>query len=215
MRNAFFFFIFFSLTILQAAEAQKIVSMTGQFPYEEVYGIIPYGTTRRTVYTEIFNGDTIPLVCLKTIYIFPKEQFRNKREEKFYWKMVRDVKIAYSLSKIVYYTLLETMDYVETLPDEKSRVKHLRRMEKDIVKEYEPNIRKMTYNQGKILIKLIDRECNLSSYELIKAYRGSFTAGFWQGVAKLFRADLKSEYDGNYKDLMIERIIIRIEQGQL
>lgn len=129
--------------------------------------------------------------------------------------MVRDVKIAYSLSKIVYYTLLETMDYVETLPDEKSRVKHLRRMEKDIVKEYEPNIRKMTYNQGKILIKLIDRECNLSSYELIKAYRGSFTAGFWQGVAKLFRADLKSEYDGNYKDLMIERIIIRIEQGQL
>ena len=181
----------------------------------EVYGIIPYGTTRGTVYTEILNGDTIPLICLKTVYIFPKEQFKNKREEKFYWKLVRDIKVAYPLSKIVFYTLLETMDYMETLPDDKAKQKHLRRMEKDLVKEYEPTIRKMTYNQGKILIKLIDRECNFSSYELIKAYRGSFTAGIWQGVAKLFRSDLKTEYDADYKDLLIERIIIKIEQGQL
>ena len=200
---------------MQGAEAQKIIGFNDNLPYEEVFGIIPYGTTRRTVYAEIFNGDTIPLICLQTIYIFPKESFKNKREERFYWKMVRDVKKAYPLSKIVYYTLLETMDYMESLPDEKSREKHLRKMEKDLVKEYEPMLRKMTFNQGKILIKLIDRECNFSSYELIRAYRGSFTAGFWQGVAKLFRADLKSEYDANYKDLMIERIIIRIEQGQL
>jgi hypothetical protein len=107
------------------------------------------------------------------------------------------------------------MDYMETLPDEKSRQKHLRRMEKDLVKEYESTIRKMTYNQGKILIKLIDRECNVSSYELIRAYRGSFTAGLWQGVAKLFKANLKDQYDEGYKDLLIERIIIKIEQGQL
>jgi hypothetical protein len=215
MRKIVFFFILFSITILQGAEAQKIIGFNDNLPYEEVFGIIPYGTTRRTVYAEIFNGDTIPLICLQTIYIFPKESFKNKREERFYWKMVRDVKKAYPLSKIVYYTLLETMDYMESLPDEKSREKHLRKMEKDLVKEYEPMLRKMTFNQGKILIKLIDRECNFSSYELIRAYRGSFTAGFWQGVAKLFRADLKSEYDANYKDLMIERIIIRIEQGQL
>lgn len=181
----------------------------------EVFGIIPYGTTRGTVYTEILNGDTIPLILLKTVYVFPPENFRNKKEEKYYWKLVRDIKVAYPLSKIVFYTLLETMDYMESLPDEKSRQKHLRRMEKDLVKEYEKTIRNMTYNQGKILIKLIDRECNVSSYELIRAYRGSFTAGLWQGVAKLFKANLKDQYDEGYKDLLIERIIIKIEQGQL
>lgn len=215
MRKSIIYFLFFSLTIIHAVNAQKVVKSDGRLPYMEVYGIIPYGTTRGTVYTEILNGDTIPLICLKTIYVFPNEQFKNKREEKFYWKLVRDIKVAYPLSKIVFYTLLETMDYMETLPDDKSRQKHLRRMEKDLVKEYEPILRKMSYNQGKILIKLIDRECNFSSYELIKAYRGSFTAGIWQGVAKLFRSDLKAEYDADYKDLLIERIIIKIEQGQL
>lgn len=215
MRKSVIYILFFSLTIIQTVNAQKVVKSDGRLPYMEVYGIIPYGTTRGTVYTEIFNGDTIPLICLKTVYVFPKEQFKNKREEKFYWKLVRDIKVAYPLSKIVFYTLLETMDYMETLPDDKAKQKHLRRMEKDLVKEYEPTIRKMTYNQGKILIKLIDRECNFSSYELIKAYRGSFTAGIWQGVAKLFRSDLKAEYDADYKDLLIERIIIKIEQGQL
>lgn len=215
MRKSIIYFLFFSLTIIQTVNAQKVVKSDGRLPYMEVYGIIPYGTTRGTVYTEILNGDTIPLICLKTVYVFPKEQFKNKREEKYYWKLVRDIKVAYPLSKIVFYTLLETMDYMETLPDDKAKQKHLRRMEKDLVKEYEPTIRKMTYNQGKILIKLIDRECNFSSYELIKAYRGSFTAGIWQGVAKLFRSDLKAEYDADYKDLLIERIIIKIEQGQL
>ena len=215
MRKSIIYFLFFSLTIIQTVNAQKVVKSDGRLPYMEVYGIIPYGTTRGTVYTEILNGDTIPLICLKTVYVFPKEQFKNKREEKYYWKLVRDIKVAYPLSKIVFYTLLETMDYMETLPDDKTKQKHLRRMEKDLVKEYEPTIRKMTYNQGKILIKLIDRECNFSSYELIKAYRGSFTAGIWQGVAKLFRSDLKAEYDADYKDLLIERIIIKIEQGQL
>ncbi len=214
MRKLVFLLAIFTLTIIQSGEAQRVVSASN-LPYEEVFGEIPYGTTRRTVFTEILDGDTIPLICLRTIYIFPKESFRNKREEKFYWKMVRDVKVAYPLSKLVYYTLLETMDYMETLPDKKARDKHMKRMEKDLVKEYDATLRKMTFNQGKILIKLIDRQCNSSSYELIRAYRGSFVAGFWQGVAKLFKADLKSEYDGSYKDLMIERIIIKIEQGQL
>ena len=93
------------------------------------------------------------------------------------------------------------MNYIETLPDPKDRERHLRRMEKDLVKEYEPVLRKMTYTQGKILLKLINRECSSSPYNLIKAYRGSFTAAFWQGVASLFHADLKSGYDPANKDV--------------
>jgi hypothetical protein len=183
--------------------------------YKEVRGLMPSDMPSNSVNSVVENGDTIPMGYLSTIYILPREKFKSERDERYYWKMVRDVKKVYPLSKIVYYTLLETMDYIETLPDQKSKEKHLKRMEKDLVEEYEPMLRKMSYNQGKILIKLIDRECELSSYDLIKAYRGSFAAGFWQGVAKIFRTDLKSEYDPKNKDYMIERIIIRIDQGQL
>ncbi|MDD4712179.1 MAG: DUF4294 domain-containing protein, partial [Bacteroidales bacterium] len=128
---------------------------------------------------------------------------------------VRDVKKVYPLSKVVYYTLYETMGYLETIPDERARAKHLRQMEKDLVKEYEPVLRKMTYSQGKILLKLINRECNSSPYELIRAYRGSFAATLWQGVAKIFGEDLKSDYHPTMEDFMIERIVIQIEQGQI
>ena len=82
-------------------------------------------------------------------------------------------------------------------------------------RKYEPIVRKMTYSQGKILIKLIDRETNITSFELIRLYRGDLAAYFWQGVAKLFNANLKEEYDGKDKDKIIERIITLVEAGQL
>jgi len=201
-------------TFLTEAQNSKIIRPE-QLPYKEVYGLLPDNLPPKTVFSVTEGKDTIPIAYLNTIFVLPGEKFNSRREENYYWKMVRDVKKVYPLSKIVYYTLLETMDYIETLPDSKSREKHLRRMEKDLVKEYEPMLRSMTYNQGKILLKLIDRECNVSSYDLIKAYRGSFSAAFWQGVARLFRTDLKSEYDPTSRDLMIERIIVRIDQGQL
>lgn len=183
--------------------------------FQEVKGILPVGMPNDKVYSSVEGGETIPAAYLNSVYVYPKERFNDESSELNYWKLVRDVKKVYPLSKIVYYTLYETMNYLQTLPDEKSRQKHLRRMEKDLVEEYEPVLRKMSYNQGKILIKLIYRECNYSSYDLIKAYRGSFSAGLWQGVAKIFRADLKSGYDANNKDQMIERIVRKIDQGQL
>jgi hypothetical protein len=184
--------------------------------YLEVRGIPPANKPPKTTYAEVIGGDTVPVAMLGNVYSFPNETFRNTADEKYYWKLVRDVKIVYPLSRIVYLTLLETMKYLETIPDQKEKDKHLRKMERDLVKEYEPVLRKMSYNQGKILLKLINRECNTSSYELIKAYRGSFTASLWQGVAKLFHADLKAGYDPKTaEDHTIERIVIKIEQGQL
>jgi hypothetical protein len=157
----------------------------------------------------------VPVAVLGDVYSFPRENFTSASQEKYYWKLVRDVKIVYPLSRIVYYTLLETMQYLETIPDPKVREKHLRQMEKDLVKEYEPVLRKMTYTQGKILLKLINRECRSSPFDLIRAYRGSFAASFWQGVAKLFHEDLKSGYDPDTKDYTLERVVIKVEQGQL
>lgn len=212
-RKRFYFLCFFSFCFA-CLQAQQNPNVLPQQPYKEVKGIEPKDKQHKT-YATIEHGDTIPMGYLTSIYVFPREKFDSERDERYYWKLVRDVKAVYPLSKIVYYTLSETMDYIQTLPDQKSRDKHLRKMENDLVKQYKPVLLKMSYSQGKILIKLIDRECKSSSYELIRAYRGSFSAGFWQVVARAFRIDLKAGYDPTGKDYMLERVVIKVEQGQL
>jgi len=209
------FIVVFSILYLPVVQAQQNPIVAQKQPYKEVRGIQPEKKPEKTTFAEVINGDTIPVAVLGSVYSFPKENFNSASEERYYWKLVRDVKIVYPLSRIVYFTLLETMSYMETLPDPKDRERHLRRMEKDLVKEYEPVLRKMTYTQGKILLKLINRECNSSPYDLIKAYRGSFAASFWQGIGSLFHADLKGGYDPSTKDYTLERIVIKIQQGQL
>lgn len=213
-RKRLFSIFLISFCFVSSFAQQNPIAPT-QLPYQEVRGMEPKNKPSNTTYAVVEGGDTIPLSYLTSAFVFPKEKFASERQEKYYWKLVRDVKKVYPLSKVVYYTLLETMDYIETIPDERTRQKHLRQMEKDLVKEYEPVLRKMTYSQGKILLKLINRECNTSPYELIRAYRGSFSAMLWQGVAKIFREDLKSGYNPQAEDFMLERIVIKIEQGQL
>lgn len=161
------------------------------------------------------GNDTIPIINLHEIFIFPKPHFRNKREQNNYNKLVRDVKRTLPYAKMVYDTLIETYEYMETLPNDKARQEHLKRMEKDLFKEYKPELKKLSFSQGKLLIKLIDRECNQSSYNLLKAYLGSFRAGFWNLFAGMFGASLKSEYDPKGKDVEIERIVLQVEQGLL
>jgi hypothetical protein len=95
------------------------------------------------------------------------------------------------------------------------RKKYLAHYEKEIFKRYEPELRKLTINQGRLLLKLIDRECNSTSYDLIKSYRGSVSAFFWQGIARIFGSNLKSEYDASGNDRIVERVILLVEAGQL
>jgi len=207
--------LFVCLLVAMLSGVAKANYTVRNLPYEPVYGLRMPGMPLNSTYALVIDGDTLSMVFLQTIFVFPPERFSSKKQETYYWKLVRDIKKVYPLSKIVYYTLYETMEYLETIPDPDDREKHLRKMEKELIKEYEPTLRKMTYSQGKLLLKLIDRQCNTSSFDLIRAYRGNFTAHFWQGVAKLFRADLKSEYFPTEQDFMVERIIIRIDQGQL
>ncbi len=114
---------------------------------------------------------------------------------------------------MVYATLIETYEYIETLPTEKEKEKHLKRMEKDLYEEYMPVLKKMSLSQGKLLIKLIDRECNQSSYDLVKTFLGPFRAGFWNIFAGLFGASLKSEWDPKGKDAATEQIVVLVEKG--
>ena len=159
--------------------------------------------------------DTIPVRYLKEVLVFQPLNFKNEKERREYDKLVRDVKRTLPYAKMVYETLIETYEYIETLPDEKSKEAHLKRMEKELFSEFKPELKKLTLSQGKLLIKLIDRECNQSSYQLIGAFLGKFRAGFWNIFAGILGASLKTEYDPKGKDAMTERVVLLVERGML
>jgi hypothetical protein BACCOPRO_00123 len=169
-------------------------------------------------YTDLDEaGDTTYHIILKTITVFPEWKFKNKKEEEFYWRTVRDVKKALPYAKVICRTLTETYEYIETLPDTKAREKHLNDMEKAVFDQYKPAMKKFTRKQANLLVKLIMRETNQTGYEIIKAFLGSFRAAFWQGFGKLFGVSLKGKYqpDKNREDAIIERVCIGVEQGTL
>jgi hypothetical protein len=164
---------------------------------------------------EVIAGDTVPLVRIREIIIYPHPVFRNKRERQRYEKLVRDVKRTLPYAKLVYLTLIETYEYMETLPDDKARQAHLKRMEKELFAQYKPELKRLSLSQGKLLIRLIDRECNQTSYNLLRAYLGSFRAGFWNLFAGMFGASLKSDYNPQGKDALLEQVVVLVESGAL
>lgn len=198
-KNRYGLFLFLFLSLFTKGKAQDPLRTN----------IVPEGYQR----AQINNGDTIAVVNLREVYIFPQRKFKNKREQAKYNKLVRDVKRTLPYAKMVYETLIETYEYIETLPNEKAKQEHLKRMEKELFAEYKPVLKKLSLSQGKLLIKLIDRECNQSSYNLVKAFLGSFRAGFWNLFAGLFGASLKTEYDPYGKDAQTEQVVILVENG--
>lgn len=164
---------------------------------------------------QITGTDTTLLVFLHDVYIFPKLKFKNKAQEKFYWRTVRDVKKTLPYAKLIAEEMATTDKTLIQLSTKKEQREYMKNYEKQLFKRYEPAFRKMTARQGQMLMKLVDRECDRTSYEVIKYYKGSITAFFWQGIARLFGNNLKSEYDAADKDKITERIILLVEAGQL
>ena len=163
----------------------------------------------------IYDGDTIPDLRMPTLYVFKPIVFKNKKKQKEYNRLVRNVKRTLPIAKEVNRAIIETYEYLLTLPDEKSRQKHLQLVEKGLKQQYTPRLKKLTFSQGKLLIKLIDRETDSSSYELVKAFLGPFKAGFYQAFAAIFGASLKKEYHPEDEDALIEQIVLQVESGQL
>lgn len=163
----------------------------------------------------IYKGDTIPIVKLPPVYIFKPLTFKNKKERDAYYRMVRNVKKVYPISREINRVIIETYEYLQTLPNEKARQRHIKAVEKGLKDQYTAQMKKLSFNQGKLLIKLVDRQSNQSSYELVKAFMGPFKAGFYQTFAALFGASLKKEYDPTGEDQLTERIILLYESGQL
>ena len=161
------------------------------------------------------KGDTILMATMPTLHVYPPYKFRNKREKARYDKLVRDVKKTLPIARQINDIIIETYEYLNTIPTKKERQKHIKRVEKSLKAQYTPVMKKLTFSQGKLLIKLVDRECNQSTYELVKAFMGPLRAGFYQAFAKVMGASLKKEYDPTGEDHMVERIINLVESGQI
>ena len=164
---------------------------------------------------QIHNGDTMYMAWLHEVWVYPPMKFKNKKQEKFYWRTVRDVKKCLPYAKMITKDMAYADAELAKLPDNKARKKWWHSFEKQLFKKYEKDFRGMYASQGMMLMLLLDRDTDRTSYELIKQYKGKAAANFWQFVAKLFKNDLKEEYDASDKDRITERVINLVEAGQL
>ncbi|MBD5391239.1 DUF4294 domain-containing protein, partial [bacterium] len=163
------------------------------------------------------EGENTLMLVMADVTVYPPLKFKNKKEEEFYWKTVRDVKKTLPYAKLICETLIETYEYIETFPTQKEREEYLKRMEKSLFEQYKPVLRRFSRSQARVLVKLIQRETHQSSYDIIRAFLGSFRAGFWQGFGKLFGVSLKADYipAANREDGIIERVARGVEEGTI
>lgn len=210
MRKMLTIFILAALCLNIQAQEQKLTA-------EQVLAEMDSPTFVPTVKVGkvLHEGDSIQYMEMNNVYVYPQLTFKNKKQAESYMRLVRNVKKVLPIAKEARMMLIETTEYLETLPDKKSKDEHIKRVEEDIFRTYKPKMKKLTYSQGKLLIKLIDRECNSSSYDMIKAFMGPVRAGFWQVFAWGFGASLKKEYDAQGVDRLTERVVLMVESGQI
>lgn len=162
-----------------------------------------------------YRGDSIPHVITPKLYKYPEMTFRNEKERERYNRLVANVKKVLPLAKLARYTIIETYDYLETLPDKQARKEHVKRVEEGLKKQYTPLLKKLSRSQGRLLVKLIDRECNQTGYSIAKAFIGSFKANVYQAMAFCFGQSLTKHYDPEGDDRYTERVVRLVESGQL
>ncbi len=163
----------------------------------------------------VIDGDTMWVADLDEVYIFPTKRFSSRRERRRYTRLIYNIKKAYPWAKMAGERLAEVEIQMDSIETEREQKAYIKVVEKEMLKDYKDDLKKLTVTQGRLLIKLVDRETGDTSYELVKELRGNLSAAFWQALARLFGSNLKSEYDADGEDRLIEEIIILIENGQL
>jgi hypothetical protein len=154
--------------------------------------------------------DTVTVVYVRRVYCFSKPVDMSRHR-----KLVRDFRRVYPLALVAKSRLAEFEAELLALPTKKEQREFSRRIEKELLAEYTPTLKKMTVSQGRILVRLIDRETEYTSYGIVKEFRGGFVAGFWQGIAKIFGHNLKDEYDPAERDRLVEQCVRLYEAGLL
>ncbi|MBN1990903.1 MAG: DUF4294 domain-containing protein [Bacteroidales bacterium] len=188
-----------SITNINGAKGQSHITVDG-------YTVLP---------VTILNGDTLPNVLIQEVAVFPKRIFRSNREYRQYQRMIRNLKIVYPYAKLAQQKLSDMDAHLKTLKTEKERKDYINKAEKELRAEFEPKLVKLTISQGRLLIKLIDRQAGKTTYQVLRELKGSAPAFFWQTVARVFGSNLKSEFDTEGEDKMLNELIVLYEHGQL
>lgn len=158
----------------------------------------------------VVKGDSIPLIHIAPVYVFDRPVDLRR-----YRKLVDAVRKVYPVAQLARVKMAGMEEELLRLPGKKAQKAYIKEMYEQIKEEYTPVLKKMTRTQGKVLLKLIDRETEFTAYEILKEFRGGFVAGFWQGISRVFGQNLKSEYDKDGQDRVIEQIIVYYEAGLL
>lgn len=161
----------------------------------------------------IEGNDTIPIIELPEVRIYERQNYEYLYLKRKYRRLIRNVKKAYPYAKIAGVELKELDRQLAKIKNEKEQKSYIAKAEKEIMVQFEKEVKRLTVTQGIILVKLIDRETGRTSYEVIRELRGRITAFFWQGIARIFGNNLKAEYDPDDKDKIIEDIVQGIEAG--
>lgn len=167
------------------------------------------------VSTYVYRGDTIPNILYQAVYVYPPIQFNTDAERMEYIRLVYNVKKVLPIAIQLNNQIIETTEYLETLPNDKAKNKHIVRVEKGLREQYTAQMKKLTYKQGKLLIKLIDRQTHQSSYDLVKAFFGPAKAFGAQTLAFFYGASLRKNYDPEGEDKLTERVVVQVMQGQI
>jgi hypothetical protein len=163
----------------------------------------------------VWNGDTLYVSGLEEAVIQPRKRAAANRDLRQYRKLVYNVKKVYPYAKLAGLKYAQVSAHLQTLKSGKEQREYIRQVEEEILTQYEEDLQRLTVTQGRILIKLIDRETSKTSYEVVKDLRGSFQAAFWQTIARIFGSNLKTEFDPEGEDKVLNEIMIMIENGQL
>ena len=173
------------------------------------------GSDTLVVFAKIVNNDTIPMVHLPEVPIYAMRLFDSRRDIRRIEKLIYNVKKTYPYARLAGIKLREYNTMLLEATSDKERRRIMKKAEDEINEQFGPELRDLTFTQGKILIKLIDRETKATSYTLLKDLRGGFTAFFYQGFARIWGYNLKTKYDPSGEDDLIETIVVMIENGQL
>lgn len=167
------------------------------------------------VFAQVVDGDTVPIIHLPETVVHGRWRPRDQREAARYDKLTRNVIKVYPYARITRELLQEYEHDLARIEREGDQELYVKLAEAELRAEFEAEVKDLTMSQGRVLVKLIDRETGRTSYTLVKELRGGFQAFVWQGMARLFGHDLKSTYDAHGEDKMVEVIVRRIEAGEL
>lgn len=167
-----------------------------------------------TVARAVVEGsDTIAIIELAAVSVYEKRDFDYLYLKRRYRRMIRNIKKAYPYAQVAGVKLKELDDHLLTIDSEKEQKVYIDKAEKEIMAQFEKEVKRLTITQGIILVKLIDRETGRTSYQVIRELKGNITAFFWQGIARIFGNNLKTEYDPDDQDKVMEDIVLGIEAG--